>query len=166
MCATSSERRSPADARGFTLPELIALLVVIGVLAAVALPKLDLGRPLRDEAWRDEVLAALRLARQTAVSHRRLVCVEVATDRVALRIAATHPASACTTALRGPDGGDDFARAPEGSTVTASPAGPLYFQPSGRVTSDGAGSTAADLSLTFSGGAAAIGIVGETGHVR
>ena len=148
MCANSSER-------GFTLPELVAVLVIVGVLAVVALPKFDAGLSLRSDAWRDEVVAALRTARQTAVSHRRLVCASVAGSSVTLSIAPANPATACGAALPGP-----------GGTAAVSPAGVLYFQPSGRVTSDGAGSTTSDRSIAISGTGDPITVVGETGHVR
>lgn len=168
MCARSSER-------GFTLPELVAILVLLGVLAAVALPKLDVGLGLREDGWHDEVLAALRTARQTAVSHRRLVCAQIDVDRIRLSVAAANPATSCTAPLAGPDGGAAFTTAPSGTTLAMSAGGApvalpatLHFQPSGRVTSDGAGATAADrrLSVGALGPAFDIVVVGETGHVR
>ena len=151
-------------ARGFTLMELIAVMVLVAVLAAVALPKLDAGLALRNDAWHDEVLGALRLARQTAVSHRRLVCATVGSS-VSLSIAAANPASACDSPLAGPDGSSPYATAPGGASASVSPAGTLYFQPSGRVTSDGAGMSASDRSIAI-GGSDTISVVGETGHVQ
>ena len=158
MCANSSER-------GFTLPELVAVLVIVGVLAVVALPKFDAGLSLRSDAWRDEVVAALRTARQTAVSHRRLVCASVAGSSVTLSIAPANPATACGAALPGPGGTAAYTDSAQG-TAAVSPAGVLYFQPSGRVTSDGAGSTTSDRSIAISGTGDPITMVGETGHVR
>ena len=45
--------------------ELIAILILVGVLAVVAMPKLDVAVSLRNDTARDEVLAALRYAGQT-----------------------------------------------------------------------------------------------------
>jgi prepilin-type N-terminal cleavage/methylation domain-containing protein len=157
MCARSSER-------GFTLPELVAVLVVAGVLAAVALPRFDAGLAIRHDAWHDEVVSALRFARQTAVSHRRLVCATVGTASVTLSIAATNPASACSAALPGPDGGAAYASTTVGS-ASLSPAGMLYFQPSGRVTSDGAGNSVSSRTITIAG-SDTVTVIGETGHVE
>jgi prepilin-type N-terminal cleavage/methylation domain-containing protein len=183
MCATSSERHRargrclpPRGAgavlrdrgcteRGFTLPELIAVLVLVGILAAVALPKFDAALSLRDDGWHDEVVSALRHARQTAVSHRRLVCASVGSTSVTLTIAAANPATACTAALPGPDGSATYASTATGSASIA-PAGTIYFQPSGRATSDGAGNSASDRTITLGGSGGTISVIGETGHVE
>jgi len=160
MCARSSE----ASQRGFTLPELVAVLMIVAVLAAVALPKLDVGLAMRNDTWHDEVVAALRNARQTAVSHRRLVCAVVGSTSVTLTIAAANPATTCSASLTGPGGSAAFTST-TATTATLSPAGTMYFQPTGRVTSDGAGSTTSDRSIAIAG-STAISVVGETGHVE
>lgn len=158
MCASSSRRR------GFTLPELIAVLLMISVLAATAMPKMTGALSFRDDGWRDQVVAALRQARVSAVSHRRLVCASVGASSVSLSIASANPASACTTALPGSDGSAAAASSGGGVAASVSPTGLIYFQPSGRVTSDGAGVTASTRTITL-GTLAAIVVEGETGHV-
>lgn len=150
---------------GFTLVELIMVIVMIGVLAVVAVPRLQVNGSIRASAWHDQVQAALRHARQTAVGHRRLVCATVATGSVTLTIASVNPAGACTSAWRGPDGNSAWAREDSGVVTGVTPAGTLYFQPSGRITSDAAGSSAVNASITISG-ESAIAVVGETGHVE
>jgi type II secretory pathway pseudopilin PulG len=156
---------SRVASRGFTTVELVAVIVLMGVLAVVALPRIEGALAQRGDHWRDQVLAALRQAQATAQSHRRLVCATVATGAVALSIASANPASACTSALPGPDGGAHHASDSRGFATSVAPAGVIYFQPDGRVTSDGAGSTAADRSIEIEG-QQAIGIVGATGHVH
>jgi hypothetical protein len=49
--------------------------------------------------------------------------------------------------------------------TTVSPAGVLFFQPDGRVTSDGAGTTASNRTISLTG-ASSIVVRGETGHVE
>ncbi len=156
---------SCTESRGFTLPELVTVLVLVGVLAAVAVPRLDAAFALRDAAWRDQVVAALRHARSTAMSHRRLVCASVATGEVRLSIATTHPASTCTVPVPGPDAHAAFARDTSAAATALSPAGTIYFQPSGRVTGDGAGISALDRSISIAGTDDVV-LIGETGHVE
>ena len=149
--------------RGFPLPEMLAVLTIVGVLAVVAMPRLDIALGLRDAAARDEVIAALHHARQTAVAHRRLVCVAIGTGGVNLTLAATRPATACTATLAPPDGG---ARWADRAAPSASPTSVLYVQPVGRITRDGAG-LAGDTVWTISlPGQPPVVVQGETGHVQ
>ena len=149
---------------GFTLPELLGVIVLTSVLAVFAMPSLDGVLGFRDEAWRGELIAALRNGRQTAVAHRRLVCVTIGTSGVSLRIAATNPATACTDALVGPDGQSVYATG-SGAATTLTPAGTVYFQPSGRATTDAAGTTTASWQISITG-QTTITLLGETGHVE
>lgn len=157
----------PRCGRGYTMVELVMVIILASILAAVALPKLDIATNIRDDIWRDGLLSGLRYAQKTAVSHRRLVCATVADTQVTLQIASANPATACDTDLTGPSGAGVFARSGSGSTkTTVSPAGIVYFQPDGRVTTDGAGTTVASRTLTITGVATAISIVGETGYAE
>jgi prepilin-type N-terminal cleavage/methylation domain-containing protein len=67
-------QRSERDERAFTLLELIAVVLILGLVAGLAVPNLGLlgGRRLRDEAQR--LAAELELARQrsvvTGIRHR------------------------------------------------------------------------------------------------
>lgn len=64
----------PTRQTGFTLVELILVMVVMGLLAGVALPSLT-NRQSQDElTTRDELKATLRLARQVATSQGLPVC--------------------------------------------------------------------------------------------
>ncbi|MEK8049208.1 type II secretion system protein [Ideonella sp. DXS22W] len=144
--------------------ELIAIVLLLGVLAAVVVPRLDSALALGGSAWRDQVSAALKTARSLAQGHRRLVCASVATGSVTLSIAATNPASACTGTLAGADGQSAWARDDGSHTTTVTPAGMLYFQPDGRITSDGAGTSTVNASIAITG-ESAITLTGTTGHV-
>lgn len=155
--------RTPA--RGFTMVELIAVLLLVGVLAVVALPRFDGALALRSAGWHDQVRAGLLQARALAQGHRRLVCVTLATGEVRLALASANPASSCNTTLTGPDGDARWAFDTNGITLTLSPAGTLYFQPDGRITSDGAGTSPVNASVSLAG-EAALQITGETGHVQ
>ncbi len=153
------------EPRGFTLVELVAVLLLLGVLAAVALPRLAGLGEFRSDAWRGQALAGLRLAAATAVGHRRLVCASFAADgKLSLSVASGNPATSCASSLPGPDGSSSFAEA-AGTGVSVTPAGTLYFQPNGRVSRDGAGLQVANRSITASG-MPAITVYGESGHAE
>jgi MSHA pilin protein MshC len=89
----------------------------------------------------------------------------VATGAVTLTIAATNPAAACGGALTGIDGNAAWARDAAAPATAVAPAGVLYFQPSGRVTTSLAGSTASNRSITIAG-ETPITLTAETGHVE
>jgi prepilin-type N-terminal cleavage/methylation domain-containing protein len=151
---------------GFTMNELIVVLVLVGVTSVFILPKLQASLGMRDGAWRDEVLASMRYAQKSAVAHRRLVCASVAGTAITLTIATVNPAVACNASLKGLDGGATFASTGNSSAGTAvSPVGTIYFQPDGRVTSDGAGTTSSTRTISMEG-ADDVTVNGETGHVQ
>jgi len=158
MCAKSSSR-------GFTLPELIAVLLLVGILSVTAMPKLQAALTVRDDGWHDQIVASLHYAHKVAISHRRLVCANVGATAVTLSIASVNPASSCTVALPGVDGQALAASSDGGAAASISPAGTLFFQPSGRVSTDGAGNSTTTRTITIAGQATIV-LVGETGHVE
>lgn len=166
MCANCSElRRQRAGQRGFTLIELVMVMVLVGIVAVTVMPKLGGITAMRGSLWRDQVLAALRHAHSQAASHRRLVCVTITTGRVQLAVASDNPGLTCTAGLTGPNA-DSFWAHDDAAPATSTSAGAnLYFQPNGRVTLDGAGTSIADVNITIAGETAIV-LVGQTGHAR
>jgi MSHA pilin protein MshC len=157
---------SPRGRRGFTMVELVVVLVLVSLLSLVILPKLTGVLSVRDGAWRDQVLSAMRYAQKGAVGHRRLVCATVGASSITLTIATVNPAVTCGANFNGLDGSNIVATTSNTSAATSvSPAGVIYFQPDGRVTSDGAGTTASTRTLSMSG-ASDITVNGETGYVQ
>ena len=164
MRARSSDRpRHPL--RGFTMVELIAVLLLVGVLAVTAIPRLNTTDSLRGAAWRDQVQAAVLQARSLAAGHRRLVCLTVATGSVQMAMASANPATTCNTTVTGPDGDNRWAVDGQNLAVTASPGATLHFQPDGRVTQPGSPGTAADFSIGIDG-QPSLTVYGATGHVQ
>lgn len=59
--------RAPSRAyRGFTMIELIAVITIIAILAAVSLPRLTAANPFAERGYADSVAADLRRARAVA----------------------------------------------------------------------------------------------------
>ena len=151
---------------GFTLVELITVMIVLGILSAVALPRIMDNRAFIGAAFHADVVSALRYAQKSAVSHRRLVCATFTPTSIALSIAALNPASACATVLDSPDGAAYQSK--EGSIQASGyPGGVLlYFQPAGTISSDGAGATIYSGNIAITGRATTIRIEGATGYVE
>jgi MSHA pilin protein MshC len=170
MHVTFSDRPAPPRGpglrqRGFTLVELIAVMLLVGVLATVALPRLDGVFALRSAGWRDQLQAGLLQARTLAQGHRRLVCLTLVTGELRLAQASLNPASSCDSPLRGADGDARWAVDANAIALTQQPGGTLYFQPDGRITSDGAGSSSVNVTIGLAG-EATLQLIGETGHVQ
>lgn len=92
---------------GFTLAELLIVLVIVGVLAVVALPRLADRGGLDARGAEDGALAALRFAQKAAIAQRRRVEVALAGGALTFancEVAAgadrcAAPTTACTQAL-------------------------------------------------------------------
>jgi prepilin-type N-terminal cleavage/methylation domain-containing protein len=168
MFARLTEPHQASPTRGFTMVEMVVIIVILGVMSVYIVPKLNLSSGLREEAWRDQIVSALRYARQSAVSHRRLVCVTVGASSISLQIASANPAVACTADLAGPDGTGVFASdISDGTGNTVSPSGTIYIQPDGRVSTDGAGTVISGRTISIDGSLTnTIDILGETGYVE
>jgi MSHA pilin protein MshC len=109
---------------GFTLVELIVVIIVTGILAVVALPRLSLLTGYKDPGHRDQIKAAIEYARKIAVAQRRHTCVVISSNVVTLTRELVIPeshAGTCpsyATALNLPTGGNTLSP-PNNVTVTA-----------------------------------------------
>ena len=134
-------------ARGYSLMELITVLVIAGILAAIVVPQFN--EPQIDASWYyEKVKAAVRYAQRQAVAQRRTVYVVVSAPSVQLCYDA-----ACTSPLNDFASGTAYvAAAPSGVTLT-----PVTFS------FNGLGQPSA--GTTFSVGSLPVTVVAETGYV-
>lgn len=149
-------------AHGFSLVELITVMVLIGALAAVAVPRL-MGNTWASTTYRQEVISALRHAQKSAVSHRRLVCANVAGNTVTLTIATANPGD-CNLPYASPDGTPYQGSDP--NVVAGGLVGALLFQPDGRITRIQNGVEVVAAGNVTIVGEAPIVIQGATGYVE
>ena len=91
--------------RGVNLIELVAVLVIGGVIGAVALPRLW-GSGYDEAVFAQEATSALRYAQRSALAKQRNVCVALTATSLTLTYASAYgSAAACNTNLAGPSGG-------------------------------------------------------------
>lgn len=131
-------RRSRRD-KGFTLIELITVMIIIGIMAFVVLPRFDLLRGFDEVGYRDRVRSTLEYARKSAVAQRRYVCVDVnaaGTGLVVTRDLAnpelrTLATVICNSPLPLPGSNSNEAVAPN-QVILATPPAAVIFDPLGR----------------------------------
>lgn len=123
---------APPAARGFTLIELIMVIVILGVLAVFAAPRLFDNSTFTGRGLHDETMALLRFGQKTAIAQRHTVCVTVNGTGITMTIFKDNPAPAtcaAATAVQAPPLIPPFV--PQGGTGLAGPASPFQFTPLG-----------------------------------
>ena len=154
--------KSPDRIRGFTLIELIMVLILLGVLAIFVAPRLN-TKDFEARGFHDETLALLRYAQKTAVAQRRTVCVAFTSSSATLSIATTAATNACAGTLIGPKG-ESPAHITAGSGIAyqALPGAPFFF--------NALGQPSEPLALQVTQAGVGIGltvtVVAETGYVH
>lgn len=147
----------PSPERGFTLVELILVMAIAGILAAVALPRLVGRNSFDSRGFADQLASTVRYAQKLAVAQRREVFVQIGTGQAGLCFLAASP---CTSPAPGPGGEKPYTvSAPAG--VALSPATTLGFDAAGRP------DIAATLDILVNGaGTYRVRVEQETGYVH
>lgn len=140
--------------RGFTLVELILVMVVIGILAAVAGPRFFSREVFDERVYFEGALAAVRYAQKVAVASGCPIRVELNDDGYRLVHDAACGGLAAESPVADPAGGDYWAGNPRKVSVA----------PELKVTFDAHGDTRRRHRTTFGG--AFVMTVHETGFVE
>jgi MSHA pilin protein MshC len=153
----SSMAKPIRTAQGFTLPELIAIIIIAAILFAVAAPRFVSGG-FDNARLYHETTAALRYAQSTALATQRTVCAAFTATSVTLTYAAAYGSATCDTNLVGPTGATPpYKVLAQGSSVFS------IFPAS--VSFDRAGHPSAGPTITVSGFSPSISIDAESGYV-
>jgi len=128
--------------RGFTVIELIACIVIIGIIAAIAGPKVFDNKPFSERGYADEIAAAIRYANNVAVASGCPTSINLTASDYRLQQHATCTGGGGwnTDVLRN-DGGDASGpapmkgTAPTGVTLPSASRSRLVFNAQGSLTS-------------------------------
>jgi MSHA pilin protein MshC len=154
-------------ARGFTLIELVMVIVLLGILAVFIAPKFAGVSVFNVRGFHDETMAYLRYAQKTAVAQRRTVCVEFAADSITLSVASIAESYNCDAFLTGPRG-EPQAKATAKTGVTyAAGVAPAAFKFDGLGQPvDGSGNSLAIQELHVADAGRSIWVEPVTGYVH
>lgn len=152
---------------GFTMVELIIVMIIVGVIAVVVLPRFDLLGGFDARGYADQVEAWLRFAQKSALAQRRMVSLDLSTAPPTLR---QSTATVCDTGGSLMSGTPSGWRAPAGNTTLTNSAGlgnPICFDSMGRPYATGLLATQQNIQVADRGTTIkTIYIEPETGYVH
>jgi MSHA pilin protein MshC len=146
-------------ATGFTLIEMITVMLLLGILSIAVLPRFFDTQSFSNRGFSDQLKAAVEFARKSAVAERRNVCVTFGATITMTRAVTAGSGVACTQALVNPATGTAFNLVPPVGVTVNSTLSPVIFS--------GLGDTNGTATVTLTGNATqGFVIVGNTGYVQ
>lgn len=114
MIVANGPRAMPRGRRahaGFTLVELVAVMIITGILAAVAMPRFFERNSFDGRAFADQTRATLRYAHKLAIAQHRNVHVRLNGASVALCYVASCDTALASNLVLAPNGGNSASAA-------------------------------------------------------
>jgi MSHA pilin protein MshC len=139
---------------GFTLVELITIIIILGIISVVAVPRFLERGAFDNRAFSDQMRATLRSAQKLAIAQHRNVCAGVTTAAPASLTIRVSKASDCDTLLA------ERTVTASGNATLVAPAGDTT------ITFDRLGSPGAASAVVQAAGEPQIVIEAETGYVH
>lgn len=142
---------------GFTLVELVVVMIVVSILAVIALPRFN-TRTFDSVGFYEEVQASVRYAQKEAIAKRRTVCLDFGANYLEVKFAPAAGSFSCTADLVSPRGVTPF-RVTAGSGINFSAAVDFSYDPLGRPSTGQSIVIAGDGTRSFT-------VEAETGYVH
>ena len=152
-------RGSFPRARGFTIVELIMMMIIVGILAAVAAPRFFNASDFQSRGFADQVQATLRYAQKEAIAQHRFVCVSFTSNSITLTINTTATCPGGNLVSLSGSTTTSITANPASITFAALPA-VFYFDALGKP------SFAANQTITVNNAPDSIVVEAETGYVH
>lgn len=167
MAPPASTPDSTFRATGFTLIELITIILVMAILAAVAAPRFMQRAAFQERGFQDATRSILRYAQRVAIAERREVCVALTPATVALTLNPLPAAgAACTAIVTAPGESGPYVIAAPPGVALAFPNPVFPFNALGQPIDDATGATLPDQVIALPGSSLpAITVFGQTGYV-
>lgn len=146
------------QARGFTLIELIMVMILTGILAVAVVPRFFDKTTFEAKGFYDQTFAILRYAQKAAIAKRRTVCVAFTSTTVTLTIASVASSATCDKNVISPTGASPYTVTAKSSVAFAAVPTGFQFNSLGQAT--------VGQTITVSGASGSIIIEQETGYVH
>ena len=154
------------DEHGVTLIELIAVIIVLGILAAIAVPRFGDLDAFKARGFYDQVTSALRYAQKVAVASGCDVQVSVSPTQLMFNqyASCSSGSPSVPVAIPGETNPSNAVTAPSGTALSASPA-TFAFNSLGRAVDPATGDTLNSNITVGVGGTQSLTVYSATGYV-